>query len=179
MQYGFFLYDVEGARDFNTGAGAAGKASAGASPKALPGEPKLGFKALDAQTFEVRLNKPAAYFIYLTAVCPTFPMRRDVVEKWGDRWTEPEHIITNGPFRLTAWQHEYKMELAANEKFYSGPPQVKTVKMFMVPEQSTAYALYDNNELDFIDNRSLATPMWSAASYTLNTKTFLFCGATI
>jgi ABC-type oligopeptide transport system substrate-binding subunit len=85
-------------------------------------------------------------------------MRQDVVEKWSDRWTEPNHIVTNGPFKLTNWQHEYKMELAANEKFWSGPPAVKIVKMFMVPEQSTAYALYDNNELDFIDNRSLATP---------------------
>lgn len=28
----------------------------------------------------------------------------------------------------------------------------------MVPEQSTAFALYENDELDFIDNRSFATP---------------------
>jgi len=144
-QYGFFLYDVVGARQYNTGT---------AREPAVP----LGFKAIDDNTFEVRLIKPAAYFIYLTAVCPAFPMRQDVVEKWGDRWTEPEHIVTNGPFKLTHWQHEYKMEFTANDKFWSGPPSVKKVKGFMVPEQSTAFALYDNNELDFIDNRSLATP---------------------
>jgi oligopeptide transport system substrate-binding protein len=143
--YAFFLYDIVGAREFNT-----------ASVKKPV--PTLGIKALDAKTFEVRLNKPAAYFIYLTAFCPTFPMRQDVIEKWGERWTDPEHLITNGPFKLTHWQHEYKMELSANEKFWKGPPAVKKIKMFMVPEQSTAFALYENNELDFIDNRSLATP---------------------
>ena len=30
--------------------------------------------------------------------------------------------------------------------------------MFMIPESSTAYALYENNQLDFIDNRSFPTP---------------------
>ncbi len=30
--------------------------------------------------------------------------------------------------------------------------------MFMVPEQATAFALYENDELDFVDNRSFSTP---------------------
>jgi oligopeptide transport system substrate-binding protein len=148
-QYAFFLYDVVGARELNTAKGESNQAEAAK---------KLGIRVIDDYTFEVKLTKPAAYFIYLTAVCASYPMRQDVVEKWGDRWTEPAHLITNGPFKLTRWQHEYKMELEANDKFWSGPPKVKAIKMFMVPEQATAYALYENNELDFIDNRSLATP---------------------
>ena len=166
-QYAFFLYDIVGAREFNSGKDAQGVAVSSAKPA-----PPLGVKALDANTFEIKLTKPAAYFIYLTAFCPTFPMRQDVIEKWGDRWTEPAHILTNGPFKLTKWQHEYKMELAANEKFWAGAPQVKTIKMFMVPEQSTAYALYENNELDFIDNRSLATPDIERIKYLPEYKNF-------
>jgi len=157
-QYPFFLYDIVGAKEFNAYTADQVKAKSKPGSVLIGAAPELGFKAVDDYTFEVKLNKPAAYFIYLTAFCPTFPMRQDVVEKWGDRWTEPENIVTNGPYKLTHWQHEYKMELAANEKFYAGPPKVKTIKMFMVPEQSTAYALYENNELDYIDNRSLATP---------------------
>lgn len=143
-QYAFFLYDIVNAREFNTGK--------------IKNADELGIKALDDRTFEVRLRKPAAYFIYLTAFCSSFPMRRDVVEKWGNRWTEPAHIVTNGPFKLTKWQHEYKIELTANELFHEGVPKLKKIKMFMVPEASTAFALYENNELDFIDNRSFATP---------------------
>ncbi len=143
-QYAFFLYDVVNARDYNTGK--------------IKNADLLGIKALDSHTFEVRLSKPAAYFIYLTAFCVSFPMRKDVVERFGDRWTEPENFVTNGPFKLTRWQHEYKMELSANPLYFDGPPKVKLVKMFMVPEASTAFALYENDELDFIDNRSFATP---------------------
>ncbi len=143
-QYAFFLYDVVNARDYNTGK--------------LKNADLLGIKAIDPHTFEVRLSKPAAYFIYLTAFCVSFPMRQDVVERFGDRWTEPENFVTNGPFKLTRWQHEYKMELSANPHYFDGPPKVKLVKMFMVPEASTAFALYENDELDFIDNRSFSTP---------------------
>ncbi|MBP6746424.1 hypothetical protein KA344_14395, partial [bacterium] len=99
-QYAFFLYDVVNAREYNTGK--------------LKNADLLGIKALDPLTFEVRLSKPAAYFIYLTAFCVSFPMRKDVVERFGDRWTEPENFVTNGPFKLKHWQHEYKMELSAN-----------------------------------------------------------------
>lgn len=143
-QYAFFLYDIVNAKELNTGK--------------LKDPSLLGIKALDPLTFEVRLRKPAAYFIYLTSFCVSFPMRKDVVEKHGDRWTEPANFVTNGPFTLKRWQHEYKMELAANEAFFDGPPKVKLIKMFMVPEASTAFALYENDELDFIDNRSFATP---------------------
>lgn len=143
-QYAFFLYDVVNAREYNTGK--------------IKDAEQLGIKALDDLTFEVRLRKPAAYFIYLTAFCSSFPMRRDVVEKWGNRWTEPSHIVTNGPFKLSKWQHEYKIELTANDRFHEGAPVLKKIKMFMVPEASTAFALYENDELDYIDNRSFATP---------------------
>ena len=143
-QYAYFLYPIVNAFEVNSGK--------------IKDLNQLGVKALDDVTFEVRLHKPAAYFIYLTSFCPTFPQRQDVVEKWGRSWTDPEHMVTNGPFKLSHWQHEYKIELVANEHYFEGAPKVKKIKMFMVPEQSTAFALYENDELDYVDNRSFSTP---------------------
>lgn len=142
--YGYFLYDIVGAKDFNSGK--------------IKDPSKVGIKALDDHTLEVTLLRPAAYFIYLTAFAPTYPMRKDIVEKYGDRWTEPGNLVCNGPFLLDKWQHEYKIELVANRLFTDGEPKLKRIKMFMVPEPSTAFALYENDELDYIDNRSFATP---------------------
>jgi oligopeptide transport system substrate-binding protein len=141
--YAFFLYDIVGAHEYNTGK--------------LKDANQLGIKVLDDYTLEVRLKKPAAYFIYLTAFSPTVPQRKDVVERYGALWTEPEHIVTNGPFLLKDWQHEYKIELVANPNYFEGKPHLDRIKMFMIPEQSTAFALYQNNELDYIDNRSFPT----------------------
>jgi oligopeptide transport system substrate-binding protein len=141
--YAFFLYGIKNAQAYNTGK--------------IKDASLVGCKALDDWTFEVQLDRPLAYFIYLTAYGPCTPARQDIIEKFKERWTEPGNIVTNGPFMLKSWQHEYKIELESNPNFFEGPPKVKRIKMFMVPEQATAFALYQNNELDFIDNRSLST----------------------
>jgi oligopeptide transport system substrate-binding protein len=142
--YAFFLYDIDGALAYNTGQS--------------KDDSRLGIKCLDDLTLEVRLRKPASYFLTLTAICASFPMRRDIIEKYGARWTEPAHLVVNGPFCLKNWQHEYKIELAANPLYFGGAPRVKFLKMFMIPEQATAFALYQNDQLDYIDNRSFPTP---------------------
>jgi oligopeptide transport system substrate-binding protein len=67
-------------------------------------------------------------------------------------------MIVNGPFTLKAWKHEYKLELEANPNYYEGEPRIKHLQIFMVPEQSTAFALYLNDQLDFLDNSSFPTP---------------------
>lgn len=142
-QYAYFFYPIENAYEFNTG---------------KVKDPQLiGVRALDDLTLEVKLKRPAAYFIYLTAFCTSLPQRKDVVERWGDRWTDPEHIVTNGAFLLKDWKHEYKIELVSNPLYFEGEPAVKKIKMFMVAEQATAFALYENDELDYVDNRSFST----------------------
>lgn len=142
-QYAYFLYDIENAFEYNTGK--------------IKDAALVGVKAADAQTLDVYLKNPAAYFLYLTAFCPTYPQRQDVVERWQSAWTEPEHMVTNGPFKLSKWEHEYKIELLANPLFFEGEPRLQKLKLFMIPEQSTAFALYENNQLDYVDNRSFST----------------------
>jgi oligopeptide transport system substrate-binding protein len=143
-QYAFFLHNIEGAYEYNTGQNL--------DPACVQ------ISAPDQFTFQVRLKKPAAYFIYLTAFCPSYPARKDIIEKYGNNWTNPEHIVTNGPFLLKHWQHEYKIELFANPNYFEGEASLKKIKMFMIPEASSAFALYENNQLDYIDNRSFPTP---------------------
>jgi len=143
-QYAYLLYDVKNAEAYNSGA--------------IKDPNQLGVSCPDPQTFVVELARPAQYFIYLTAFCPTFPQRKDVVEKWGTHWTDPDHLVCNGPFKLAKWAHEYKIELTSNPLFFEGSQHLKAIKMFMIPEQSTAFALYENDQLDFVDNRSFSTP---------------------
>ena len=141
--YATFLYDVVNAYEINTG-----------EVKDLTA---LGVEAPDPHTFVVNLKRPAAYFLALTATCPTFPLREDVLNKYKSKWTDPKNIVTNGAFLIKKWQHEYKIVLEANPNYFEGEPKVKKIKMFMVPEQSTAFALFENDELDYVDNRSFST----------------------
>lgn len=115
-------------------------------------------KAIDKKTLFIKLKRPAAYFIYLTAYGLALPIRKDLIEKYGRSWTEPENLVTNGPFYLSDWHHEYKITLKRNPDFYQKIEKINLVQelnYFMIQEQSSAFNLYKNNSLDWIDNRSI------------------------
>jgi oligopeptide transport system substrate-binding protein len=64
-------------------------------------EPRvLGFRAIDASTFEVYTTGPTPYFLSLLAHYTYRPIHRASFEKHGIKWTEPANIVGNGPFRL-------------------------------------------------------------------------------
>ncbi len=112
-------------------------------------------KALDDKTLIIQLKYPAAYFIGLTSYGLMLPIRKDLIEKYGDDWTEPENLVTNGPYTLKEWQHEYKILLERNDDFALSPAKIKYLKFFMVPEQSSAFTLFENGQFDWIDGRSI------------------------
>ena len=65
-----------------------------------------GVIAVDDHTLVVELNAPTPYFLELTAFYPTFPVPRWVIERegLGDSWYLPEHLVSNGSFRLGVWR---------------------------------------------------------------------------
>ncbi|MBI3812446.1 MAG: peptide ABC transporter substrate-binding protein [Nitrospirae bacterium] len=133
-EYAYFLYDIEGAEDYNTGK--------------VSDPDSVGVRALDDRTLEVRLRKPIVFFPSIATFMVTFPMRRDIVEKFGERWTEPENIVTNGPFMLDEWRHEYKLTLRPNPYYFGPLPALGKVTMFVVNESTTALTLYETGDLE-------------------------------
>ncbi len=140
-EYAYILFDIVNAEEFNQGE--------------VKNPTRVGVRALDERTLEVRLKNPAPYFLAITTFEVTFPQRQDVVEKFGDRWTDPANIVTNGPFLLESWKHENEIELRANPDFYLGKPAIDRVRMAMVNEKTTGLAMYERDQLDFIDNKSI------------------------
>jgi len=64
----------------------------------------LGVRALDDLTLVVRLAEPVGHFLHLLGAAVSYPVPRHAVEAFGEAWSAPEHIVTNGPFRLAEWQ---------------------------------------------------------------------------
>lgn len=129
--------------------------------------------ALDPQTLKITLKYPASYFIYLTSFGLTYPVRLDLIKRYGDDWTEPKNLITNGPYKLKQWQHEYKILLERNDKFFLEPAQTQYLKYFMVAEQASAFTLFQNNQFDWIDNRSIPVSEHRRLSSAADAKRFL------
>lgn len=134
--YAYFLYDIVSAKEYNS--------------SKLTDFKQVGVHAKDDQTLIVNLWHPASYFITIPAFWVTFPQRKDVIEKYGDKWATPEHIVILGPFRLQAWQHDYKVVLEANPLYYGKKPKIKTATAYVVNEDSTALSLYETNKLELL-----------------------------
>ena len=75
---------------------------------------KVGVKALDAQTLEVKLTSPQPWFIQQVAHHSFLAVNQKAVEKYGDKWTEAKNIVTDGPFKLATWEHDSRIDLVKN-----------------------------------------------------------------
>jgi len=135
-EYAYFLYLVKNARAINSGL--------------LKDLDQLGVRALDERTLEVELEHPAVYFPVILTFVVTFPLRQDLVEKYPDNWTEPEHIITNGAFVPSYWHHEYKLECKPNPYYWDEKPKLKKLIFYMVNESTTKLTLYDTGDFDLL-----------------------------
>jgi oligopeptide transport system substrate-binding protein len=139
--YVFFLYELKNGKAFYD--------------RKLKDINQVGVHAPDAHTLQVDLERPTPFFLDLTASPIMLPLRRDVVEKYGDRFTEAGHFVSDGAYKMTRWSHEEKIVLAPNPYFYEKDPakrpQVKAIEMYMINDANTSVVMYENNELDFIE----------------------------
>jgi oligopeptide transport system substrate-binding protein len=84
------LYIIENAREYNQG---------GISDPDL-----VGVEALDAAHVRFTLSASAAHFPIIAGLPPARPQPQSAIETHGCAWTAPEHIVTNGPYELVAWE---------------------------------------------------------------------------
>jgi oligopeptide transport system substrate-binding protein len=106
-------------------------------------------KATDDKTITYTLAEKAPYFLAIMATWVGVPTREDMVQKGGEKWTEPATYIGNGPWILSEWKHNESMTFTRNDKHN---PQVKfkTWKYVMINEHAVDFASYRNNEVDLV-----------------------------
>ncbi|MFO1060924.1 MAG: peptide ABC transporter substrate-binding protein [Dongiaceae bacterium] len=109
------FYDIENAEAYNTGK--------------LADVGQLGVKALSDDTLQVVTAKPAPQFRAILALPYLTPVPRKVVEATGDKWTQPENIVTNGPYKLESRKPDQSIVLVANPNYGGAKPAIGRVEM--------------------------------------------------
>jgi len=141
--WAYLLYDVKGARAFHQGSAS--------DPDSV------GVRALDESTLLVELEGPTGYFLHLLATF--FPVPQHVIEAHGEAWTEVGNIVTNGPFRLEAWQPDESLVLIRNPEYHGRfTGNVERVELCLLPEWSARLALYEADRLDVLSLYRLPPP---------------------
>ena len=132
--YAFALYIIKNAEAYNTGA--------------ITDPNQVGVAALDDTHLRITLEYPASYALSILSLWVARPMPQWAIDRWGSAWTDPAHIVTSGPYRLTEWVHDDHILLDRNPTYYDAVNvQIERVKMWMVDE-STAWTMYLNGQLD-------------------------------
>ena len=84
----------------------------------------VGFRAPDAQTFEITLKERAPFWLPLVAVHPFYPVHRASVEKSAAYtrrdagWTLPGKLVGNGPFVLKEWTVGRSLTVVKNPVYW-------------------------------------------------------------
>lgn len=127
---------------FMDGAQAVQKGAAGA---------RLGVETPDDRTLIVRLHAPVPYFESVVTYPAWFPVRRDVVEAHGARWTRPENIVTNGPFRLDSFQAGVEALLSRSPTWWNaGSVRLDGAAFRFVANERTAYEWFRSGRVHWL-----------------------------
>lgn len=134
-EYGIMLYYIDGAEEYNSGK--------------LTDPEKVGVRAIDDKTLEIRLAAPAPHFVGLLSHHSYMPIPKHIVEKNPNWATSPETYASNGPFLLTEWRHHDRLIFKKNPNHWNAANVKLDGLIFRTIEAtSTELAMYETGELD-------------------------------
>jgi oligopeptide transport system substrate-binding protein len=143
--YAYQLYGIQGAAEYN---------SCEKNCDALAN--KVGVEAPDDTTLVVHLTQAQPWFIQQVSHHSFLAVHQATVEKFGEKWTEPGNIVTDGPFKLVKWEHEAEIDLVKNDQWRDA----KDVKLTSIPgkiivDGTTKVQAFESGEIDAMDGGAL------------------------
>ena len=134
--YAFQLFYIKGGEAYNSGTGTVDE---------------VAVKAIDEKTLEVTLATPTGYFLELTAFYTYFPVNKAVVEANAAWASTPETHISNGPFKMTTWEHNAKIILEKNVNYYNAEAiKLDGIDFDIIEDENTAWQKYEGGEYDIL-----------------------------
>jgi ABC-type oligopeptide transport system substrate-binding subunit/class 3 adenylate cyclase len=154
------LDDVAGARAYRLGQ--------------LRDPEQVGVHALDDLTLEVRLEQPLAYFPYLLTLWISYPLPRRAVERWGEAWWQPEHILSNGAFRLAHFEPG-DVVLERNPLYFGERTgNLAHAEYLAIPDETERLARFRSGDLDWADTFELPDDLAARLELSLELDAWYF-----
>ncbi len=147
--YAYQLYGIAGAKKYN-----------GCTPpnsnKCQNMADEVGVRAVDDRTLEVTLTSPQPWFPELVAHHSFLAVHPPTVEKFGNRWTQPDNIVTNGPFTLEDRQPEQSITLAKNPDWRGADDvSLERVDGRIIVDGTTRVQAFEAGEVTVLDGSGL------------------------
>jgi oligopeptide transport system substrate-binding protein len=113
----------------------------------------IGIDALDARTLRLRLMRPIPFLPGLLTHQFFRPVPREAVERYGDAWTQPGHIVTSGAFTLQTWKPYDRIIVVRNPYFWDAARvKLDRITFYPLEDYTTMMNLYKAGEVDAVFN---------------------------
>ncbi len=111
---------------------------------------ELAVWAVDDATFAVTVHD-VPWFLQLCAFPAAFPVRQDMVDKNPDQWSYSlDTLVTNGMYRLSAWDHGAQLVLEPSEQYDAAAAGTAPALTFAFSaDDSAILSAYQAGNLDF------------------------------
>ncbi len=94
----------------------------------------LGIALLDEYTLQITLTGPTPYFLGLLTHPVAYPVNRRNLEEFGDEFSRPGKLVSNGAYVLRDWQHRVSVELEKNPLYREAENTLVDRVIFMAIE---------------------------------------------
>jgi oligopeptide transport system substrate-binding protein len=135
----FLLFVIEGCEALNLGSAPAAEESA-----------SVGARALDDFTLQITLVRPAAHFLTLTSMWLLRPLPAESIAEYKDRWTDPENLMTNGPFVMSPQSLGGTRTILQHNPFWpiAFAGNIDIVNIVYLQDDEDAFRLWESRNLD-------------------------------
>jgi oligopeptide transport system substrate-binding protein len=139
--YAYQLFGVQGAEDYNS-----------CDPKKADCDAlaaKVGVKAVDDHTLQVTLTSEQPWFVQQSAHSAFLAVNKKAIDQYGNKWTEPQNIITDGPYKLAVWKHDSEIDLVKWDGWRNADDVTVTrINGKIISDGTTAEQAYEAGDID-------------------------------
>lgn len=131
--YAYVMFAVAGAAEYNAG----------------ELDSLESIRAVDDFTLEVTLTEQLSYFDSILAFSTMHPVRLDVIDTFGDEWTQPGNFVSNGAYILAEHNPGENVVLEKNPTYWDADNvAIERVEIPIIEELATILAAFENGEVD-------------------------------
>ncbi len=123
---------------------------------------ELGVNKVDDYTVEFTLEQPMDYFIHYMVMPGFAPIQEEAGELHKDIYgTNPDKIMSSGPFVMTSWEHDSSITLAKNDNYWDADNVIlDEVYVSLILDSNTVSSMFAVDDIDYMEVGSDYIPMY-------------------
>lgn len=116
----------------------------------------VGVEAVDKYTLRICLTLPAPFFVGMLAHQAFRLQPRKAIEQFGNQWTQPEHIVTCGPFKVRSWRPYDKLVLERDPMYWDAATvKLDELHFYPMSDNPTIMNVYKVGDIEAVLNHTV------------------------